>query len=145
MIKLVKITVLTVMLWLPSIYGIDKTNQNELWYNKPAQVKALSLPWADGGAADTHESMNSGDVWESKTLPLGNGRVGATAYGGVHLDCVVLNEVSLWTGGRNESKNGTGYEYGPTADSTRFGSYQPFAQLFVAFEIWAIYLSTAEL
>ena len=132
--SLIQIAAWTALMCLSPIYGKDKTNQNELWYNKPAQVKALSLPWANDGASDTHESMNSGDVWESKTLPLGNGRVGATVYGGVHLDCVVLNEVSLWSGGQNTANNGSGYEYGPTSDSTKFGSYQPFAQLFVAFD-----------
>ena len=132
--KLVKVTVWATLLCLPLACGKNATRENELWYNKPAQVKAISLPWAVDGAADSHESMSSGDVWESKTLPLGNGRVGATVYGGVHLDCVVLNEVSLWSGGDNKSNNGSGYNYGPTSDSTKFGSYQPFAQLFVAFD-----------
>ena len=98
---LIQIVTWATLLGMSSVYGKNEANRNELWYNKPAQVKALSLPWAGEGATDAHESMASGDVWESKTLPLGNGRVGATVYGGVHLDCVVLNEVSLWSGGQN--------------------------------------------
>ena len=33
-----------------------------------------------------------------EALPLGNGRLGAMAFGGVESDCLVLNEDTIWTG-----------------------------------------------
>lgn len=34
-----------------------------------------------------------------EALPLGNGRIGATVYGGTGIERIVLNEETLWTGG----------------------------------------------
>ena len=82
----------------------------ELWYDRPAEK------------------------WSSQTLPVGNGRIGGTAYGGALRERVTLNEVSLWSGGPNLPGNGSGYEYGPLAGSDKFGSYQPFGNLLVDFE-----------
>ena len=132
--------IIQMVVWMTGVglslaHGATTAKQNELWYDQPAQVKAISLPWNVEGSADCDESMDSRDVWESETLPLGNGRVGATVYGGVHLDCVVLNEVSLWSGGRNALNMGAGYEYGPLSGENQFGSYQPFAQLYVDYDV----------
>lgn len=115
--------------------------QNYLWYKQPAVLRHASLPW---GGADSLKANVRGsrkevnqvrDAWESQTLPIGNGRVGGTVFGGDHLDCVHLNEVSLWSGGPNLPENGFYYEYGPTADKDDFGNYQPFAKLFADFEL----------
>lgn len=106
-----------------------------LWYNEPADVRAASLPWAPDGESDSDKAAPGGDVWESKTLPLGNGRIGATVYSGMKLDAAVLNEVSLWSGGENLPNNGSGYGYGPLAGSDQFGSYQPFAHFFVHYDL----------
>ena len=106
----------------------DMPSHECLWYKKPAPVRAKSLPWAPDG-----KGTEAPRVWESQTLPVGNGRMGGTVYGGPGLDCVVLNEVSLWSGGPNEGGNGSGYNYGPTADKNAFGSYQPFASLYVEY------------
>ena len=37
--------------------------------------------------------------WEHESLPLGNGFLGASVFGGVSEERIVLNEKSLWTGG----------------------------------------------
>lgn len=37
--------------------------------------------------------------WESQCLPIGNGFLGASGFGGVRRERVVLNEKSLWAGG----------------------------------------------
>ena len=100
-----------------------------LWYTRPAPVRAKSLPWEPQGKG----AENPG-VWESQTLPVGNGRIGGTNYGGPGLDCVTLNEVSLWSGGPNLGNNGSGYNYGPKAGKDAFGSYQPFANLYVEYD-----------
>lgn len=99
-----------------------------LWYTQPAPVGAVSLPWAPEGKGNEGPK-----VWESRTLPVGNGRMGGTVYGGPKLDCVSLNEVSLWSGGPNLRDNGRNYSYGPMAGKNDFGSYQPFGKLYVEF------------
>lgn len=43
--------------------------------------------------------------WEDLTLPIGNGSVGATFYGGVATERAVINEKSLWHGGPRSDKN----------------------------------------
>lgn len=105
---------------------------DHLWYRQPAGVPRARLPWRPTRSSIANlPGKRSGDTWESQTLPVGNGRLGGTVYGGNRLDCVVLNEVSLWSGGPNSPGNGHGYVYGPTAGPDTFGSYQPFANLYV--------------
>lgn len=52
---------------------------NELWYQQPA------------------------DEW-MKSLPVGNGRLGAMVYGGVHTETIALNESTMWSGEYNENQ-----------------------------------------
>ncbi len=49
------------------------SNPMKLWYQQPAEV------------------------WE-EALPLGNGRLGAMVYGGVHKETIQLNEETVWAG-----------------------------------------------
>ena len=115
-----------------------------LWYKQPAIISETPLPWATtakatgnlpGKPAKNGQGQPTNDSWESQTLPIGNGRIGGTVYGGDHLDRINLNEVSLWSGGPNAPKNGYNYEYGPKAGKDTFGSYQPFANLYVQFTL----------
>ena len=113
-----------------------KPAQNYLWYKQPAVVHPIPLPW-DKTASPTQNlpGKQSRDSWESQTLPVGNGRVGGTIFGGDRLEHVNLNEVSLWTGGPNLPGNGSGYAYGPLANKDQFGSYQPFGSLYIHFDM----------
>lgn len=101
-----------------------------LWYKQPAIVPAAQLPF---NTATNLPGKKTGDSWESQSLPVGNGRIGGTVFGGDRVDRVTLNEVSLWTGGPNKPHNGAGYSYGPTAGQDQFGSFQPFGNLYAAF------------
>ena len=38
-------------------------------------------------------------LWEQHSLPIGNGCMGASMFGGVRHERIVLNEKSLWAGG----------------------------------------------
>lgn len=40
-----------------------------------------------------------------EALPLGNGRIGASVYGGIDTDRIALNEITLWAGQRDEQQN----------------------------------------
>ena len=49
-------------------------------------------------AADTQ------DGWEQYSLPIGNGSMGATIFGGIEQDRIQFNEKTLWKGGPSESR-----------------------------------------
>ena len=52
-----------------------------------------SVLWYDEPAPDTH------DGWEQRSLPIGNGAMGAAVFGGVAAERLQFNEKTLWTGG----------------------------------------------
>lgn len=45
------------------------------------------------------ETPDSYDGWEKWSLPLGNGGIGASIFGGIARERIQLNEKSLWSGG----------------------------------------------
>ena len=53
------------------------------------------------------------DQWESSSLPIGNGAMGASIFGGVESDLLTLNEKTLWSGGPGVP----GYNFGNYPDS----------------------------
>ncbi|MBQ2380435.1 MAG: glycoside hydrolase family 95 protein [Akkermansia sp.] len=133
--KLTKIALTTVLAIASMAIASEFSSSDHLWYKQPAVLPNTALPWTVVPHATSNlPGKKNGDTWESQTLPVGNGRIGGTVYGGDRLDCVVLNEVSLWSGGLNSPYNGAGYSYGPKSGCDEFGSYQPFANLYVAFE-----------
>ncbi|MGW0801839.1 glycoside hydrolase family 95 protein [Nonomuraea sp. NPDC002799] len=97
--------------------------------------------------------------WETQALPIGNGALGATVFGGTGTERIQFNEKSLWTGGPGSR---AGYDFGnwtsprpdalaevrerldregrmaPEAVAGRlgqpkagFGAYQPFGDLWL--------------
>ena len=110
--------------------------QDYLWYKQPAIVNPAILPWEEGASDSGNKAGKSNkDPWESQSLPIGNGRIGGTIFGGDKRERINLNEVSLWTGGPNLPGNGSGYAYGPTTGKDGFGSYQPFGNLYIDFDL----------
>ena len=110
--------------------------QEYLWYKQPAVVTPAVLPWAEGpSTAGNLPGKPNKDSWESQSLPIGNGRIGGTIFGGDRRERVNLNEISLWSGGPNQPDNGSGYTYGPVAGKNTFGSYQPFGNLYIDFTL----------
>ncbi|MDE7192457.1 MAG: glycoside hydrolase N-terminal domain-containing protein, partial [Oscillospiraceae bacterium] len=45
------------------------------------------------------EQEGNKELWEQQCLPIGNGYMGASMFGGVREERIVLNEKSLWAGG----------------------------------------------
>ena len=45
--------------------------------------------------------------WDEYSLPLGNGELGASVFGGVDTDEIIINEKTLWSG---TSKDNNGYD-----------------------------------
>jgi alpha-L-fucosidase 2 len=64
--------------------------------------------------------------WSKEALPIGNGRMGAMLFGGVTIERIQFNEISLWSGDRNWDGS---YDTGDRG----FGSYRNFGDLFVEF------------
>lgn len=60
----------------------------KLWYDEPAEM------------------------WE-ETLPLGNGRLGLTPDSGVHNEKIVLNDITLWSGGVQQADILDAHQYLP--------------------------------
>lgn len=70
-----------------------------------AQNRPLQL-WFDKPAAQ----------WE-ETLPLGNGRLGMTPDGGVFKEKIVLNDITLWSGSKQDANNYDAYKHLPAIRS----------------------------
>lgn len=49
----------------------------------------------------------------TESLPLGNGRLGAMMFGSTEKERIALNEISLWSGGSQDSDNENAYKYLP--------------------------------
>lgn len=57
------------------------------------------------------------DSWESGTLPIGNGHIGANVYGGIDTETLTLNEKSLWTGGPDCNPDDPSYYWNVNKES----------------------------
>ena len=57
---------------------------------------------------DTPNVMEEHTAWESRSLPIGNGSLGANIIGSVDTERITFNEKTLWRGGPNTAK---GAEY----------------------------------
>ena len=77
-----------------------------LWYTEPATTARLY----DGGQGYSN--------WMEWSLPIGNGQLGASLFGGVKRDEIQINEKTLWSG--TASSNGSEY-----------GQYENFGSVFV--------------
>lgn len=57
-----------------------KESNHTLWYDRPATVTGVENPWME------------------YSLPIGNGQLGASLFGGVKTDEIQFNEKTLWSG-----------------------------------------------
>lgn len=58
----------------------------KLWYDEPADI----TKYYEG--------------WQQASLPLGNGAIGGTVFGGITRERINLNEKSLWSGGSSKDR-----------------------------------------
>ena len=97
-----------------SLSGVKNYAPSEkltLWYTSPAK--------------DNH----AGDAWMEYSLPIGNGQLGASIFGGVRNDEILFNEKTLWTG-TSKSVGTTGWG----GNNNEYGSYQVFGSIDIADE-----------
>ena len=69
-------------------WGAGASEPLRIWFDMPTS-SAGSAVWAGGVDPE----------WESKSLPVGNGSLGANVMGSISRERLTLNEKSLWTGG----------------------------------------------
>jgi alpha-L-fucosidase 2 len=65
---------------------------------------ACSLPETDRKPLLSYYFNTPARIWE-ECLPLGNGRLGMMPDGGIDRETIVLNEISLWSGSRQDAAN----------------------------------------
>lgn len=66
-------------------------------------------------------------IWE-ESLPLGNGRIGLMADGGTDKETIVLNEISLWSGSKQDADNPQASWYLPRIRELLFAGRNDEAQ-----------------
>ena len=80
------------------IFVSENPAESVLWYRQSAEeLKTDSKLAKRTGNADDN-------VFQQASLPIGNGDLGASVYGGVDYDRLIINEKTLWTGGPSASR-----------------------------------------
>jgi alpha-L-fucosidase 2 len=90
----------------------------------PLEIRFDSLPKMVQGEIPANWVDDASDIqsgsWATEAQPIGNGRLGAMAFGNPLKERIQFNDITLWTGGDNPSGKFT-YE--------EFGAYQNFGDL----------------
>ncbi len=74
-----------------------------IWFDEPCTSERncwiqTEVPEYDGNS-DPDMKRDFNQAWEYRSLPIGNGDLGANIMGSIALERLTLNEKSLWTGG----------------------------------------------
>lgn len=83
--------------------GVDYTRGLAIWFDTPNNLDGQAIWLRANGSG-----QNPDKAWETRSLPIGNGSLGANIMGSVSAERITLNEKTLWKGGPNTSK---GAEY----------------------------------
>ncbi|MCC8197071.1 MAG: glycoside hydrolase family 95 protein [Tannerellaceae bacterium] len=67
-------------------------------------LASCSLPEVKTGKSVNFHFDKPARIWE-ETLPLGNGRIGMMPDGGIEQETIVLNEISMWSGSKQDTDN----------------------------------------
>jgi len=78
--------------------------QHAVWFDEPC-TSDRPVPWSRGkapnydGKKEAVTTMDFNEQWEARSLPIGNGSVGANVMGSIATERLTLNEKTLWLGG----------------------------------------------
>lgn len=96
----------------------QNAQQMRYWFDRPTSVRGAAV-WYNGHPEkwnDANKPITAGDAvrnpdpeWESQSLPIGNGYIGANIMGSVEAERLTINEKSLWRGGPNTKKGASYY------------------------------------
>ncbi len=106
-----KILSLTTLLALGSLSVAAQGQQKmSYWFDSPTSLNGRTI-WYGGHPerfSKANKPISAGDTannpdqeWESKSLPIGNGSIGANILGSVEAERITFNEKTLWRGGPN--------------------------------------------
>ena len=94
---------------LSALGQTDYTRGLSVWFDQPTSLKG-SCVWY-GGRPDLwidkkpewagDIAYNNDQEWESQSLPIGNGNIGANIMGSLEKERITFNEKTLWRGGPN--------------------------------------------
>ena len=76
----------------------DYTQGLSIWFDTPNNLDGRAIWLRASGLG-----ANPDRAWETRSLPLGNGSLGANVLGSITAERITLNEKSLWKGGPNTS------------------------------------------
>ncbi len=71
-----------------------------IWFDQPTTLQGMQV-W--------NTNLKKDVEWESQSLPIGNGYMGANILGSVEAERITFNEKSLWNGGPNTSSGTAAY------------------------------------
>jgi alpha-L-fucosidase 2 len=101
------------------------TAQQEIWFDTPTSLRGRAVwygghpeRYPDGKApVDAGAGGNADHEWEYRSLPLGNGSIGANVMGSISVERLTLNEKTLWRGG---PATGDGADKGTARGAARY-------------------------
>ena len=121
--------IVTIVACLVCALGIqaqtDYTKGQTIWFDQPTTLNGRAIwyggrpdlwvgkgkpEWAGDG------NYNADKEWEAKSLPIGNGSIGASIMGSLEAERITFNEKTLWRGGPNTEK-GADYYWGVNKQS----------------------------
>lgn len=88
------------------VNATDYTQGLSIWFDTPNSLQGKAI-WCSGNLGDTPRNPDAN--WESQSLPLGNGSIGANIMGSIEAERITFNEKTLWRGGPNTSKGADAY------------------------------------
>ena len=74
----------------------DYTKGLSVWFDQPTTLTGMAV-W--------NTNLSKDNEWESQSLPIGNGHIGANILGSVEAERITFNEKSLWNGGPHAVKD----------------------------------------
>lgn len=104
--KLYSLLISTLFIGSASFAGeADSPKGLTIWFDTPTTLQGHAV-W-NRNIGDT--SRNPDASWESQSLPIGNGSLGANIMGSVEAERITFNEKTLWRGGPNTAKGADYY------------------------------------
>lgn len=114
----IKTIILSLLLSTALQAEADYTHGLTVWFDQPTSLKGRAVWYGGrpdlwrgkGKPEDAGEYNYTPDKeWESQSLPIGNGNIGANILGSVEAERITFNEKSLWRGGPNTAKGAKYY------------------------------------
>ncbi|WP_337568387.1 glycoside hydrolase family 95 protein [Hallella sp.] len=90
--------ILLALMLMVGVHTASAQRPLQVRFNKPAPEPGEFQPY---GGVDPQ--------WERRSLPIGNGNIGASLFGSVATERLSLNEITLWNGGPGTSKGPAHY------------------------------------